>query len=215
MGKRKNDTLSWSKPFREYRRICWVSTEGLTEKDRFQINVFKRGDSPSVRFPRNVYPDRRNPIQVMKRFEKAMKTEDFRSSDEAWLIVDVDTWDREELHELLRWQEADLRHHLAVSNPKFEIFLLMYFERAGCCTTSQKIDAAIKRHMSRYDKRLGPMAFDVDSVGTAIENARIKRTAGESDLPMSSITDAHRLAERLLSREFSGSTKVMQDIKTR
>lgn len=202
MGKRKNDTLSRRKPFREYRRICWVSTEGLTEKDYFQMNVFKRGDGPSVRFPRNVHPDRRNPIQVMKRFEKAMKTEDFRSGDEAWLVVDVDTWNREELHELLRWQEADLRHHLAVSNSKFELFLLMHFERAGGCTTSQKIDAAIKRHMPRYDKRLGPTAFDADSVGIAIESARIKRAACESALPMPGITDAYLLAERLLEKSF-------------
>ena len=59
-----------------------------------------------------------------------MRTEEFREGDEAWIIVDVDTWDETEFSQLLDWTKEDPRHHLAISNPKFELFLIMHFERA-------------------------------------------------------------------------------------
>lgn len=58
-----------------------------------------------------------------------MRTEDFRKGDEAWIVVDVDTWGDVEFAELLSWAASDPRHHLAISNPKFELFLVMHFER--------------------------------------------------------------------------------------
>ena len=52
-----------------------------------------------------------------------VRENDFRARDEAWLMVDVDEWGAAEFAELLAWEAADSRHHLAVSNPKFELFL--------------------------------------------------------------------------------------------
>ena len=64
-----------------------------------------------------------------------MRAEEFREGDEAWIIVDVDTWDETEFSQLLDWTKKDPRHHLAISNPKFELFLIMHFERRGGCPT--------------------------------------------------------------------------------
>ena len=98
------------------------------------MDVFK-GSPVAVKFPKDTHPDRRNPAAVLKRFEKAMRTEDFRKGDEAWLVVDVDTWAEDKLSNLLAWAKLDPRHHLAISNPKFELSLVMHFERANGCTT--------------------------------------------------------------------------------
>ena len=197
MARRKNDTLKRKSGGREYRGVCWVSAEGQTEKDYLRMDVFK-GSSVTVKFPKDIHPDRRNPTAVLKRFGKAMRTEDFRKGDEAWLVVDVDTWAEVELSHLLAWAKRDARHHLAVSNPKFELFLVMHFERANGCTTPQMVDAALRRNWPRYSKRVGTTRFSLDEVRKAVENASMKRSGCRDAIPAPGMTDVHMLVARLI-----------------
>ena len=197
MAKRKGNPLKRKTGSREYRAICWVSAEGQTEKDYLQMDIFRTSDI-IIRFPRNIHPGRRNPTAVLKRFHKAMRTEEFREGDEAWIIVDVDTWDKTEFSQLLDWTKEDPRHHLAISNPKFELFLIMHFERGGGCTTPQKVDAVLKRHMPRYSKRIGTSQFTLQDVKVAIRNAKIKRDCTDSLIPEPGTTDVHQLVKRLI-----------------
>ena len=121
MARRKNDTLKRKEAQRNYRRICWVSPEGCTEKDYFSMDVF-RSAGISVQYPENIHPHRRDPKQTLKRFKKAMRTRKFRAEDEAWILVDIDNWDQNDIEDLLKWANEDSRHHAAISNPKFELF---------------------------------------------------------------------------------------------
>lgn len=74
---RKSPSLKRKVGTREYRKICWVSTEGQTEKDYFSMDVFKNTPSGMrVRFPKDIHGSRRNPEAVMKRFQKAMRNHD-------------------------------------------------------------------------------------------------------------------------------------------
>lgn len=182
---------------REYRSVCWVSAEGTTERDYLGMAAFK--DSPvSVKFPKNTHSNRHNPATVLKRFEKALRENDFRAGDEAWLVVDVDDWSEDEFGELLAWEAADSRHRLAVSNPKFELFLVMHFEKGNGCTTPEKVDAALKKHWPRYAKRVTPTQFSTKQVQEAIENAKVKRVSCGDALPAPGMTDAYLLVERLV-----------------
>ena len=198
VAKRRNDTLKRREGNRKYRDVCWVSAEGTTERDYLGMSVFK-GASMSVKFPKNTHPSRRNPAAVLKRFEKALRENDFRNGDEAWLVVDVDEWGRDELAALLAWEACDERHHLAVSNPKFELFLVMHFEKGNGCTTPEKVDAALRKHWPRYDKRVSLTQFSARQVRDAIENAKAKRAGCKTSLPAAGMTDAHLLVEKLLS----------------
>ena len=196
----KKDALKRKIGGREYRDVCWVSAEGQTEKDYLRMNVFKNAPA-AVKFPKDIHPDRRNPAAVLKRFQKAMRTENFRKGDEAWIVVDVDTWGKDEFAELLSWAESDPRHHLAVSNPKFELFLVMHFERGSGCTTPQKVDATLKRYWPRYDKRVSATRFSLDEIKTAVDAARTRRTGCHNTMPAPGMTDAHLLVERLIEGE--------------
>lgn len=197
MARKKGGLAARKTSVREYCDVCWVSAEGTTERDYLGMAAFK-GAPVSVRFPKNTHPNRHNPAAVLKRFQKALRENDFRAGDEAWLVVDVDEWGEGELAELLAWEASDPRHHLAVSNPKFELFLVMHFEKANGCTTSEKVDAALKRHWPRYAKRVSPTQFSAKQVQGAVANARAKRAACKADLPAPGMTDAHLLVERLL-----------------
>ena len=80
MRRKNKDTLSRKMGSRAYRDVCLVSAEGQTEKDYFSMDVF-RGARLSVKFPKDIHPDRRNPLQVLKRFQKEMRVGDFRRKD--------------------------------------------------------------------------------------------------------------------------------------
>ena len=197
MAKRRNDTLKRKEGGRRANDVCWVSPEGTTERDYLGMAVFKEAPV-SVRFPKNTHPNRHNPAAVLKRFEKALRENDFRAGDEAWLVVDVDDWCEAEFAELLAWQAADGRHHLAVSNPKFELFLVMHFEKGNGCTTPEKVDVALKKHMPRYDKRLSRTQFKREQILEAVSNAELKRAGCKDVVPAPGMTDVHLLIERLL-----------------
>lgn len=152
----------------------------------------------SIRFPKNTHPSRRNPAAVFRRFEKALRENDFRKGDEAWLVIDVDEWDTDELAALLKWEGEDRRHHLAISNPKFELFLVMHFEKGNGCTTAQQVDFKLKRYMPNYDKRLRPAQFSLEEIERAVENASAKRASCDDDIPHAGMSDAYKLVQRLL-----------------
>lgn len=130
-----------------------------------------------------------------------MKKETFRKGDEAWVVVDVDRWEKSEFSKLLNWVEADSRHHLAISNPKFELFLLMYFDKGNGCTTAQVIDSALKRCMPQYEKRINVDQFGAEDVKVSINNASMKRRSCNNIIPDPGMTDAYLLAEQLIGGE--------------
>lgn len=198
MARKKGGLAARRTSVREYRDVCWVSAEGTTERDYLGMTAFKSAPV-SVRFPKNTHPNRHNPAAVLKRFEKALRENDFRAGDEAWLVVDVDEWSETELAELLAWEASDARHHLVVSNPKFELFLVMHFEKGNGCTTPEKVDAALKKHWPRYAKRVSLTQFSTKQVTEAVANAKAKRAGCKAALPAPGMTDAHLLVERLLA----------------
>lgn len=116
-------------------------------------------------------------------------------------MVDVDDWGEDEFAQLLAWEASDDRHHLAVSSPKFELFLVMHFEKGNGCTTPEKVDATLKRHWPRYAKRVSSTQFGAKQVRGAIVNARMKRAGCKAALLASGMTDAHLLVERLIASD--------------
>ena len=198
MARRRGGLAPRKTGVRGYWSVCWVSAEGITERDYLNMTVFK-GSPFSVRFPKNTHPSRHNPSAVLKRFRKTLKENDFRTGDEAWLVVDVDEWGKSEFDELLAWEKEDSRHHLAISNPKFELFLVMHFEKGNGCTTPEKVDSALRKHWPRYSKRVSPTQFSVKQVSGAIESASAKRASCKAAIPMPGMTDMHLLVGGLIS----------------
>lgn len=58
-----------------------------------------------------------------------LESEGLKSSDEAWLVVDKDQWTEEQLRQLHQWSLQQANYGFALSNPKFEYWLLLHFER--------------------------------------------------------------------------------------
>lgn len=182
---------------RSCKKLIVVSAEGDTERDYLRMNVLKRRNV-SVRFVRDIDRNKRNPAMVLRRMESELKTTRLEKDDEAWVVIDVDTWPKEEIGECIAWAASKRNYHVAISNPKIELFLVMHYESGNGCTTAERVDAAIKRHMPAYGKRLSPTHFSEADVKCAIENASKKRATCQGDMPTPGVTDFHLLVEELL-----------------
>lgn len=198
MPKRRRKDLGRKPPSREYRKVCWISAEGKTERDYFSMELFKR--SPyAIKFPKDIHPNRRNPAAVLKRFQKALREEDFRKDDEAWLVVDVDSYDESELMQLVEWERNNARCHVAISNPKFELFLALHFAGVSGCTTPNAVDAELKKHLPQYKKRVDPRQFSIEEVLRACDRSEARRRGrNKPPIPAPGETDAYLLARKLL-----------------
>ena len=116
----------------------------------------------------------------------------------------------DELVALIEWERKDRRHHLAISNPKFELFLVMHFEKGNGCTTAQQVDSRLKHYMPDYDKRLKPTQFGVEEIEYAIENANAKCTSCDNDIPDAGMSDVYKLVLRLLLSKKDEKREVSQ-----
>lgn len=196
MVKKQRKDLVRRTASREYRSVCWIGTEGTTERDYFSMTVFKR--SPyAIKFPKDIHPNRRNPEAVLKRFKKALSGSNFRKGDLAWLVVDVDNYSEAELQLLLDWEKERSSYHVAISNPKFELFLVMHYEDGSGCTTPNAVDAALKKHLKQYKKRLSPSQYSASEINEACDRAEAKRRPCKRAMPDPGVTDVYQLVRHL------------------
>lgn len=104
-------------------KLFIIATEGSdTEKQYFEIFNSTRVQVIIV----ESINGRSAPQYVLDRLVEISKEFDFGEGDEFWLMIDVDRWGRRRLAEVARlviskgWESA-------ISNPCFEVWLLMHF----------------------------------------------------------------------------------------
>jgi hypothetical protein len=95
--------------------------------------------------------------------------------DEVWCVVDVDEFD-------LDSAAAEARRHqvsLAVSNPCFELWLLLHHADChGHCNGCAEVQSRLRRHVTDYDKRQLDFNRFACGVGDAIARARALEPTG-------------------------------------
>jgi RloB-like protein len=88
--------------------------------------------------------------------------------DEVWCVLDVDTFDLDPAVRIAR--TAGVR--LAISNPCFELWLLLHREECGASLTTAQAKARLRKRVREYDKArldFGDFAAGVDN---AVERSR-------------------------------------------
>ncbi len=130
-----------------------------------------------------------SPKHVLKRMKAYLQEEELEKSDEAWLVVDRDRWRDEHLEQLRAWAEKRDNYGFALSDPKFEYWLLLHFED-GAGIVSSNCGDRLKRHLPDYAKSIDPRKFTPDMINSAIRRAR-QRTAPPC-------TTVYKLVENIL-----------------
>lgn len=182
---------------RRYRKLFVIAVEGVkTEPQYFaifndqnsviRVNCLKGSHSSS-------------PLQVLKRMNDHLQQEKLRSSDEAWLLVDKDQWTDKQLAQLNSWAKTCDNYGFALSNPKFEYWLLLHFEDGTDIASSRNCSDRLKRYLSGYNKGIDARNITRARIDEAIRRARLRDNPPCSDWPRAvGGTTVYRLVEKIL-----------------
>lgn len=127
--------------------------------------------------------------------------------DERWLVLDVD-------HALQGGhvatfmaalkQAKDNGVNVALSNPCFELWLLLHHHPDGECSSlgsADEVIALLRATLGSYNKtRLNPAHYPLDSVALACARAKVLDAPHQSqDVPQGTATRVHRLIQSIVS----------------
>lgn len=196
-------TVTEKKYFQDFRASKYFNNNGLIE-----IVPLKR--------PKDKGSD---PFSVKKLLKEAKKEYGFKFTDEFWLIVDRDDW--ESIHklsfdDLVIECKNETNFHLAMSNPCFEIWLVLHlknlseFSEAEQALIFENAKIGNKNHIDilvgqlqggdrGYNKRPNPNIY-LPLTKTAIERAKSIDNL-EEDYPKSIGTHLYKLVEKLIENE--------------
>ena len=182
---------------RRYARIYFISTEGAVTEPQY----FNRFKSDSIRIECIRAIGNSSPQGVLQRMVKRLDCMSLRAGDEAWLVVDKDRWSDEQLQPLYEWSNEKgkkiVNRGLAVSNPKFELWLLLHFSDAHAVDSSASCSNELNKYLKGYKKEIPAKVFDNGRVNGAIARAKAMDTPPCTDWPRKTGTTIYRLVESM------------------
>jgi hypothetical protein len=181
---------------RRYRKMFVIAAEGVKTEPQY----FALLNSMQAIIHVTCLKDKYNsaPPQVLKRMTKYLGKQDLRKSDEAWLVVDKDDWTDPQLHELHQWSQKSENHGFALSNPKFEYWLLLHFEDGTGIFNAQDCSERLRRYLPNYDKGTNVREITKRMIEEAISRAARRDNPPCIDWPHNIGTTVYRLIQKIL-----------------
>lgn len=150
---------------------------------------------------------RSSPRDVMLRIDKYLAEEVALDGDQFWICIDSDHWTEanhiNNLVQVLR-ECRQKKYRVAVSNPCFELWLLLHFDdfstdQASCCC--EAVEKKLRSVVGSYRKdQVTALPLSADSVHLAIERAS-RLDCDKQVLSASPTTQVYQLLQLLLQRE--------------
>lgn len=182
---------------RRYKKLFLIAAEG-SKTEPFYFDAFT-DDKLMVKVDCLKGKHDSSPPQVLKRMTDHLESEDLKPSDEAWLVVDKDQWSEAQLAQLQQWSMGQENYHFALSNPKFEYWLLLHFEDGAGVTSPRDCTDRLKRWLPDYDKEIDMRKISEAQIKNAIRRAKTRDHPPCEDWPRSpGQTTVYRLIENIL-----------------
>lgn len=179
-----------------YRKLFVISVEGSKTECQY-FSMFNKGNL-IVRVV--TAKSKSSPFYVLKRMKEQLKKESLQKSDEAWLVVDKDNWPDESLTKLYAWSKESKNYGFALSNPKFEYWLLLHFEDGKGVATSQECSDRLKLHLPDYDKEVDGRKITLKRIRDSIARSKARDNPPCTDWPrIVGATTVYRLVEKMLT----------------
>lgn len=129
-----------------------------------------------------------------------LKSQHLGKNDEAWLVIDTDAWEQAHILELYEWSKASKNRGIAVSNPKFEYWLLLHFEEGVGIASTRDCSTRLLRHLRDYEKMINMRDFTPGRIKDAARRASDRDTPPCPDWPRHiGNTTVYRLVRKLLN----------------
>ena len=182
---------------RQTRKLFIIATEGTNTEPEYFSSLNARNASIQLIFANN---QGTSPLKLLKKLKEKIKSSELKSSDEAWLVIDRDSWAIDQIDELYCWTNSQPNYHLALSNPYFEYWVLLHYENGRGISGISDLDARIKRNIPDYDKHLDMRKITDDMISQAISRAIERDNPPCERWPEKQfVTTVYRLVEKLIN----------------
>jgi len=187
---------------RRYRKQFFIIVEGkVTEPDYFRY--FKGSIESACIHIKCIPGTKRNwPKTVLKRVRKYCRDKNLQPNDEVWMVIDKDNRSDTELDHVIEWSLSNDQNRTAISNPAFEIWLLMHFENASGIETIRQCITRLKRHLPTYNKdnkHVDINRITDKHISSAIKRARERDNPPCSKWPTSPGTTVYKLVKSIMA----------------
>jgi hypothetical protein len=189
------------------RKIFHIVTEGeVTEKVYFRhIGRFRKNININVHTKKHGL----NAKIIMDLLQiKVIDKKTLNDGDEVWIVIDRDRWDMKHVEQCYKkicklnksndeGENKEVSFEMAFSNPCFEYWLLLHFEKPKNIT-AKNITNKLKKHIPNYEKLKNVnncKYFTENCINKAIENAKKDRDIMKCKWPESTGTTVYRLVE--------------------
>lgn len=142
------------------------------------------------------------PRHVLERMKKNLQQKPLKPKNEAWLVIDKDNWTNEQIDQCFKWSLQRNNYHFALSNPKFEYWLLLHYEEETDITSGSHCTERLKNCMPDYNKGVDNQGITIEKIRLAIERAKKRDHPPCKTWPQDSgQTTIYRLIENILQQE--------------
>jgi len=181
---------------RSYRKCFIISAEGK-ETEKIYFNMFKsRNATVDVQVVKKTN-NKSAPQYILKEATRHVKKFGMRRGDEVWVVIDRDSWPDAELDWIFE-ECCRLKYNLAVSNPKFEYWLLLHFEDAKGVNSPKKVTERLKKYLPNYDKNNLNVLKVKEGVHDAIKRAKLKDSPPTAKWLSRTGSTVYKLVEKLI-----------------
>lgn len=199
---RRLSRLSRTPATRSFIRQIHIYTEGcVTEAEYLTIlkNELDSKFSCRNKFKIKIKPSKgkSSPKNIHNTIKRELKDFEETNSHEIWVLIDKDNWPQGDIDNLKKDSSISRKvskFHVLVSDPKFELWLILHFENGNGIATATEIDQRLKGYMRDYDKHCNPDLFNLTKIQQASTNAK-NLSKGNGNV----CTDVYILIDHLLS----------------
>ena len=186
-------------PFRDPKPVILIVCEGTTERE------YLDGFWHATRNPRvtiRISPETGDPktlVEVAKQIRQDAEDEahrerdDNRAYDSVWCVCDVD--DHSRLANA-RQMACDNGIKMAISNPCFELWLLLHFRDSPGMQHRDKVKQMLAKYVPEYDKHVEYRTYSMGYAEAVTRAKRLDRSAeSDGDAGRNPTTDVYELTE--------------------
>jgi len=182
---------------RRYRKLFVIAAEGRVTEHQY-FTIFNNDQSViKVKCLKN--KDQSAPLNLLKRMKEYLKEESLLNTDEAWLVIDKDQWTDDQLNQLYNWSLTQENYGFALSNPKFEYWILLHFEDGFGINNSRDCTERLNQYLPNYKKAVDIKKINSDMIQQAIRRAKERDKPPCTDWPRGiASTTVYRLIEKII-----------------
>ena len=190
----KNRLYKKRPPFRDAKLFVIICEGERREPDYFEF--FDQITSKIKILPIPSSEGKSSPKHLHENAKNAVNKFDINDDDELWFVLDIDSWEINQIHDLKKECDDIKYWNIALSNPCFEVWLYYHFEKI----VPELVDSSKCKEWKELIQKTNLKGFDPDIhpkfIGLAIKNSKINYKE-KGYLPEIGSTQVFNLAEKI------------------